>query len=172
MNKKETIILLICILIAAVPLYMKVYFKPHMLSFNFKFGAAKTDTETLEDTEEIVPEEPQEPDEEAGGETVASTGIYFKLGLFVVNIAHTEAQRFLKTVIALELSDKRVAKELTNKSTIMRDTVISVLSSKDFPEIDDMAGKENLRRELINALNVKLESGKVINLYFEEFIAQ
>jgi len=171
MNKKETIILLLCILLAAIPLYLKVYFKPKMLSFNFKFGAARTDTGTLEDTEEIIPQEPEEPEEDASAET-ASTGIYNKLDMFVVNIAYTEAQRFLKTVITLELSDKKVVKELAKKKTVVRDTVISVLSSKDFPEIDDINGKEKLRRELINALNAKLESGAVINLYFEEFVAQ
>jgi len=167
MNRKELLALLLGILILVAPLYTQVYMRKNLFSlFSFPAHSEKTGAE-----EEEAYEMPVE--EETGSETeVKSTGIYHKIGTFVVNIAHTEAQRFLKTTITLELSEKGVYKEINKKDTVIRDIIIGILSSKDFPEIEDIKAKDNLRRELMDAINSKLETGKVINIYFEEFVAQ
>lgn len=169
MKRKELIILLACIAIMALPIYLKDYMRVDILSFKFKpITFARTDTETLGETSvdvEVEVEQGEEAGSDTTGENFKSSGIFYDMGTFIVNIAHTEAQRFLKTKIALEVSDKKVTRELKDKAMIYRDTVVSVLSSKDFPEIEEKNGKDNLRREIMAALNAKLQSGTVVNDY-------
>ena len=169
MSRRELLIILVCIVLLAIPLYVKVFLKS---SFSFKHNprASITDTGTL--TEEQPLEEPLTEESEAGELGSKSTGIYQSLGTFVVNIAHTEAQRFLRVSVTVELDNKKVASEVKSKTSIFKDSVISIISSKDFREIEEIDGKDKLRKEIMDAVNKKLEKGKVVNVYFEDFVAQ
>ena len=165
MKRKEALALLLVILLLTVPLYMRVYMRLNI------FSLPKTVKVAAEDKPDW--EQEQVLSEESAPETAPkSTGIYYPVAEFIVNIAHTEAQRFLKVKIILELDNKKTKKELDEKTAMMRDTVLSILSSKDFPQLDSEKGKEDLRIELIDAINTKLEKGKIINLYFQDFVAQ
>lgn len=168
MSRKEVLALLLGVFILVVPLYMKVFMKISL--FSFPAGAGKT-TEKNTETSSIETSAEGETTSETEEKT-KSTGIYYQMGSFVVNIAHTEAQRFLKAVIVLELDEKNTSREIGRKTSLLRDVIITILSSKDFPEIEGVQGKNNLRKEIMEAINSKLETGKVINVYFEEFVAQ
>lgn len=166
MGRKENLVLLLAIVLIAVPLYMRVYMRVNLFSFpEKKMAVADSDLQEWE-LEDIGLED---ADSDTG---VRSTGIYYKMGEFIVNIAHTEAQRFLKVVIVLELENKGTSGELARNNSSVRDEIVTTLSSKDFPQIESRSGKADLRRELIEAINSKLEKGKVINIFFEQFIAQ
>lgn len=162
--------LLLGILILVIPLYMKVFMKISLFSFPAYKNTPEEETgEFQTETFETSTESGTVPETE---EVTESTGIYYQMGSFVVNIAHTEAQRFLKVVIVLELDEKKTSRELSRKTSLLRDLVITIISSKDFRDIEDVRGKNNLRKEIIEAINSKLETGKIINVYFEEFVAQ
>jgi flagellar basal body-associated protein FliL len=168
MSRKEILILLLCIVILALPLYMNVFVKISPFSFFARqVKTTKTDTETYSAEEPLGWETDSETEEK-----IKSTGIYYQMGSFVVNIAHTEAQRFLKTVIVVELDNKNTSKEIGKKVSLIRDAIVTILSDKDFPDIEGADRKDKLRREIMELINSKLETGRVINVYFEEFVAQ
>ena len=62
--------------------------------------------------------------------------------------------------------------ELDTKKPAIRDTMISVLSSKTFEEISTAKGKENLKNELVERINESLVDGKIVNLFFTDFAIQ
>lgn len=63
---------------------------------------------------------------------------------------------------------------LAEKESMIRDSIIRVLSAKTAAEVLSVDGKEAIKEELIEAVNeaVGLDEGPVINVYFSEFIVQ
>jgi flagellar basal body-associated protein FliL len=50
------------------------------------------------------------------------------------------------------------------------DTIIALLSSKDFESLYTAAGKEALRKELLKEINDRLPEYTAIAVYFTEFV--
>ncbi|MDN5346756.1 MAG: flagellar protein FliL [Clostridia bacterium] len=106
----------------------------------------------------------------AGGGEQGSQPLYqHALESITVNLADPGLRRYLRTKIVLEYADKRLGKELQEKSYRVQDAVISVLRSKKTDELQD---DNALRRELLQAVNNVLTQGKVSALYFQELVIQ
>lgn len=99
-------------------------------------------------------------------------GPMFPLDSFTVNLLSDSGRRYLKVQINLELDDEEVAAELESKTAVVRDTVIRLLSSKTLEEISTAKGKDNLKEQIVNQLNLRLRDGNVKNVYFTEFVVQ
>jgi len=89
-----------------------------------------------------------------------------------VNLADTDASRFLRTKIKLALrSEDAKAKIEANKAKI-NDLVITVLSSKKFADIRTPQGKYALKEELVYRINRAVGGKPVKTLYFTDFVSQ
>ena len=116
------------------------------------------------------------PAGETEGEEIGKEVYFGKLFSFdepiIVNLAGTGGQRYLKVNIQFEVSDEKVIDELKTRTPQMLDLLITVLSSKEIDEVANTVGRNRLRREIIDKSNAELVSGKVINVYFTEFVIQ
>jgi len=119
------------------------------------------------------------PKEEVAEEETAEVGkeVYFgKLFSFedpiIVNLAGTKGQRYLKVSIKFEVTDDAVVEELGTRKPMILDLLISILSSKNIEDVSNTVGRNRLRREIIDKSNAEIISGKVINVYFTEFVIQ
>lgn len=108
----------------------------------------------------------------SGGQTYLSIGPTYAFDQIIVNLASQSGRRYLKTTINAELSSNNLMVELDTKKPAIRDTMISVLSSKTFEEISTAKGKENLKNELVERINESLVDGKIVNLFFTDFAIQ
>ena len=108
----------------------------------------------------------------SGGQTYLSIGPTYAFDQIIVNLASQSGRRYLKTTINAELSSDNLMVELDTKKPAIRDTMISVLSSKTFEEISTAKGKENLKNELVERINESLVDGKIVNLFFTDFAIQ
>ena len=108
----------------------------------------------------------------SGGQTYLSIGPTYAFDQIIVNLASQSGRRYLKTTINAELSSDNLTVELDTKKPAIRDTMISVLSSKTFEEISTAKGKENLKNELVERINESLVDGKIVNLFFTDFAIQ
>ncbi len=97
-------------------------------------------------------------------------GEIFKLNEFVVNLS--EVTRYLKAQIVLEVDNKKVLDELEKKRPEIRDSIILLLSSKSATELSDLSGKRKLKNEIMLRINNLLETGKVIDVFFVQFVIQ
>jgi flagellar FliL protein len=96
----------------------------------------------------------------------------FKLDPFIVNLADTDARRYLKVTITLEVSDDKVKDELKERTPEIRDIITLLLSSKKYTDISTFDGKLALKTEIMNRINVVLNRGKITNVYFIDFVVQ
>lgn len=100
-------------------------------------------------------------------------GPTYSLGEFTVNLA--DPNRYLRVNIVLELGNKteELKEEVTKTRDFqIRDMIVGILSSQKFEDLLTRGGKENLKREIQNAINKILKNGKIKNIYFTEFVMQ
>lgn len=91
---------------------------------------------------------------------------------FIVNLIDNEGERYLKIVMQLELSDQKMVEEMKLLNPKMRDTILDLLSSKTYKEMMDPLGKQRLRDEITMRMNMNATKGKVLKVYFTEFVIQ
>jgi flagellar FliL protein len=99
-------------------------------------------------------------------------GPMFPLDTFTVNLLSDSGRRYLKVQMNLELDSEELAAELESKTAVIRDVVIRLLSSKTLEEISTAKGKEKLKDQIVNQLNLRLRDGNLRNIYFTEFVVQ
>ncbi len=99
-------------------------------------------------------------------------GPMVNLDPFVVNLADPIGRRYLKTTMDVEVVDAAAAAALSADMPRIKDTILLLLSSKTFADIDSLDKKLELKDEIVERMNLIVGQGKIINLYFTEFVIQ
>lgn len=94
----------------------------------------------------------------------------FQLDEFVTNLAD-ESTTYIKLTIVLGYEGKELDKELPTKVAAIRDTINTTLWSKTSIDFSGK-GTEAVKKELLESINNKLETGKISNVYLNEIIIQ
>ena len=107
----------------------------------------------------------------AGGKEGAATNIY-PLEPFIVNIYDGQELRYLKVRVELEMVGQGVKPELDARLAPIRDAILVLLSTKTLQEVQDIQGKNQLKDEILAAVNKQITSGKIAKVYFTDFVVQ
>ncbi|MGA1823024.1 MAG: flagellar basal body-associated protein FliL [bacterium] len=131
--------------------------------FGYLRFAPKDDAKANE--KEIAKKKEKEKDEEK---------IYpiIPMSPFVVNLAGEAGSRYLKIDIQLEIDNPKTEEEIALRNPVIRDSILILLSSQKFSDINDAKGKILLRKEITQRINGILKKGKVLQTYFSEFVVQ
>lgn len=104
-----------------------------------------------------------------GSTRTASVAVY-KMEPFLVNLADPGQLRYLKVTLHVETHQR--GEEFEKRLPQSRDSVLTILSSKNSKDIMTSEGKNALREEIKEKLNHLLMETKVRNIYFTEFVIQ
>ena len=113
--------------------------------------------------------EGQVPEGKAPEERVTH-GFMFPLDPFIINLAGSGGNRFLKVNVSLKMSAPEVHLELRKNILKLTDSILFLLSSKSFEDIDSFQEKSKLEDEIMVRVNKFLTAGQVNGAYFTEFI--
>ncbi len=95
---------------------------------------------------------------------------------FVVNIRDGKRSRFLQVQIQLKLSDMSKSEKILHHDSIIRHTLLMLLSGQEAMELYSTTGKERLRVKALNgiraALKDEIKDLPIEDLYFTNFIIQ
>lgn len=105
-------------------------------------------------------------------EEVVVRGPMVNLEPFVVNLADPVGRRYLKTTMDVEVVDAAAATALSADMPRIKDSILLLLSSKTFADIDSLDKKLELKDEIVERMNLIVGPGKITNLYFTEFVIQ
>jgi flagellar FliL protein len=97
---------------------------------------------------------------------------FFKLDPMIVNPAGSNGERYLKTTISLELNNPEVQAELEKRVPQIKNQINNILSSKSILQLQTNEDKEKLRRDILDRVNGMLVTGRITNVYLEEFVYQ
>jgi len=107
-----------------------------------------------------------------GAEGAPVAGTVFPLEPFIVNIYDGQEVRYLKVKVEFEMSGPEVKPEIDARQAPLRDAILVLLTTKTLQEIQDLQGKNQLREEILAAVNKILPPGKVTRVYFTDFVVQ
>ena len=99
-------------------------------------------------------------------------GHIYTMDPFIVNLADTEQNRYLKIRINLESKKPEPNEEFAKKLPLIKDTILTILSQKRSEELFHSSGKEKLKAETMRLVNPNLVELKIKAIYFTEFVIQ
>lgn len=108
----------------------------------------------------------------AAGGTAPAVQNIAKLPTFLVNLSDPLGRRYIKLDLELEVVSPSVLAELEAQRPRIRDSLIMLLSSKTFSDLNVPEGKLLLKNEILDRINQTLGGPKVVQVYFESFVIQ
>lgn len=94
---------------------------------------------------------------------------------FVVNLADTDAARYLRIKISLMIDDKSKVKEVTDNQALqlkVRDVILQSLTVKTSQDLINEEGKNKLRHEIQEKVALYFRDPKLVDVMFTEFVIQ
>ena len=107
-----------------------------------------------------------------GEEHGEEPGPVMELDPFLLNLADRDEIRFLKVSIKLELDRPEEKTDFQNKVPAIRDALLVLLSSKESQLLRTVNGKRRIREEIMTRVNGVMNKGKILNVFFTDFIIQ
>ena len=96
----------------------------------------------------------------------------FPLEPFIVNIYDGQELRYLKVKVEMEMASPAVKAELDGRLAPIRDAILVLLSSKTMQDIQDIQGKNQLKEDIMAAVNKHIPPGLIAKIYFTDFVVQ
>ena len=100
--------------------------------------------------------------------------VYVDLEEFTINLADNGGKRYFKGEISLgyDKDNKKIAEEIENNKVVVRDAIIFYFKGQKAEYINDINNKEQIKEELMEAINKELQKGKITDLRFKNMIVQ
>ncbi len=119
--------------------------------------------------------EKKNDDESSGGhgssEESGASDIHM-IESIIVNPAGTGGRRFLSASIGFELASPEANSLFDEREAVIRDALITILSSQSIPELSDFKQREKLRQVIKLRVEKLLDTREVEAVYFTEFVLQ
>lgn len=87
-----------------------------------------------------------------------------------VNLA--EPRHFLKTKLSIEYKDEELTTVLEEKKADVQATIVEILRSKTYDEVDSVEDTQQLATDIIQVLNQLFETEAFSNVYFTDYLYQ
>ncbi len=108
-----------------------------------------------------------------GGEHGGSAkGNIYSIDNIIINPAGTGGSRFLSTSISFELKSSQLAKEFATKDVVIRDALITILSSKTVTQLTNPKQREITRYQIRKRVAQLLETEDIQGVYYTDFVLQ
>lgn len=89
---------------------------------------------------------------------------------FVTNV--DGSYRLFKTAVVLQMDTDKLADDLKEKNSLIRDTIIFILRELKEEDINSLGWQDTLRVRLTAALNERLEITNVASVLFSDYVMQ
>lgn len=94
----------------------------------------------------------------------------YDMGEFSTNLGSTRS--YFKGSIIVETTDNNLLTKFEAKNAELRDSIISTLIGKKSDEILDTTGQLELKNEILKVVSDIVNSDKITNIYFIDYIIQ
>jgi flagellar basal body-associated protein FliL len=88
----------------------------------------------------------------------------------IVNPAGTEGRRYLATRVGFQSSSPNAELEIGSRTALIRDVVISLLSSKSMAQLSSLSYRDTLREEIKGVANLQLKDTKIESVIFADYV--
>lgn len=162
------------VLLIGLPIFIVQLVAVYFITANILLsGHTKSASQTEDGKTENTTEQSQEENSGKEGEHNTNTaGLIYSLDDLIVNPANTNGKMLLLASVGLSVESEESKKTLEEKQVVVKDAVISVLSSKSVTQLGSATYRDTLKVEILKNLSLQLPGSKVNNIYFSKFIIQ
>jgi len=132
------------------------------------YSGKKKEEASKDGIEKVIEGEAAEQMKEAQSQEFI--GKLVPLESFLVNLSGSRGRKLAKINMELEVNNIEVQEEIQQLKPKIRDIIIIILSSKTYSQVSNTDGKEQLREEIRDQVNLFLTKGQISKVYFTEFI--
>lgn len=104
--------------------------------------------------------------------TKSGNAIMYAIDDIVVNPSGTGGSRFLSVSFGFELGNAKLASDFETREPLVRDALITILSSKSVAQLTDAREKEILRYQVKKRLEQLLKTDQLVGVYYTDFVLQ
>lgn len=101
-----------------------------------------------------------------------SEALIHEISNIVVNPAGTGGSRFLSASFGFELESQALLQEFQQKEPVIRDALITILSSKTVAQLTDPKQKEIVRYQIKKRISQIMNTESVAGVYYTDFVLQ
>ncbi len=161
------------IILFGVPAFIVQLILVYFITANILMNKAGT-TASGGHGEEVVAEEGEGGEHgEEGGEHGGGSGQFiYSVDEIVANPANTNGRHLLLTALAFDLTNETGKATLEAKDFLVRDMILSVLSSKTIKELNNIELRDSIRTEISHKIEGFLPEVKINKVYFSKYILQ
>jgi flagellar FliL protein len=106
-----------------------------------------------------------------GGEGAAAPAV-LTLDNLVLNPAGSGGARFLLLTVAIECKDAASVTTMQARDAELRDVVLTTLGLKTVEQLAEIGAREQIKTDLVGALNERFGKKTVVRVYFPQFVVQ
>ena len=88
---------------------------------------------------------------------------------FLVNLA---GGKYIRLQMQVEFESPDVPKKIYSRMVPIRDSIITLLTQQEASDIEDVKGKEKLKKAIRDLINERLHREDVRRIYFTQFVLQ
>ena len=96
----------------------------------------------------------------------------YTLDDIIINPADTDGKRLLLVSIGFDVPKVEIENDLKTRDAMLKDVVISTLSSKSIDQLDNSAYRDTLKMEISGKLKKMIPEDAINNIYFSKYILQ
>ncbi|MBA4406669.1 flagellar basal body protein FliL [bacterium] len=156
------------VLLFGIPIFIVqlvvVYFITANVLLN-KIQATHPSTETTPAENKKEAEKPKANSQELGK-------FVYMVEDLIINPANTDGKRLLLSSLGFDVSTQEEHQELKSKEFLLKDAVISIMSSKEVARLSNIVYRDTLRTEIIKRLSTIMPKVKINTIYFSKYILQ
>jgi len=101
-----------------------------------------------------------------------ATSMVYAVKDIVVNPAGTGGTRFLSVSFGFELGSPELANQFVEREPVVRDALITILSSKTVAQLTDAKQKEITRYQVKKRLEQLMGTDEITGVYYTDFVLQ
>lgn len=102
--------------------------------------------------------------------------VTFNMGSLLVNLADPGGSNFMRLTPVLEYEankeNKKLAEELAKNKIVLQDCIIRVIRKKKMADVQPPESIDKVAAELQTEINKNLQKGKILRVYFAEYLTQ
>lgn len=117
------------------------------------------------------PKEEKSSHGEKGGEA-SGEALLYTIEDIVINPAGTGGSRFLSVSFGFELDSPPMMADFRSREAMIRDALITILSSKTVAQLTDVRQKEIIRYQIKKRVSELMKTDAIAGVYYTDFVLQ
>ena len=154
------------VILIGLPLFIIQLIAVYFITANFLLNKVEGSTPTGSGVKT------ESKNEKAGSNKIELGKYIFLIEDVIVNPAGTEGKKLLLASIGFDLSSDAEQKELKSKEVLVKDVIVSTLSSKSLEQLSDSSYRDKLKNEIGQKVINLIPDLKLNAVYFSKYIIQ